>query len=181
MLFRSGIESAEAGTLKQLTQMVPIPPKRQQMVSSLKSNPDVQQLNTVVPGSDLSNLSPPEVALESEASIIGSSYGLADIKDSFVVEILFADDDNLLDADAEGVLAELLVRTRAERNFSVHLTGGSALSENDRARDQALSRAITVHQFLVGKGLSSSSIVVKPVSDNDRRDVVTVSFKVSKA
>ena len=165
----------------QPTQMVPIPPKRQEIVSPLKSGPDVQQLNTVVSGSGLSSSSPPEVALQSEASIIASSYGSADITDSFEVEIFFAAADYLLDAAAEGALAELLVRSRAKRNFSVHLTGGSALSENDRARDQALSRAITVHQFLVRKGLSSSSIVVKPVSDNDRRDVVTVSFKVSKA
>ena len=90
----------------QPTQMVPIPPKRQEIVSPLKSGPDVQQLNTVVSGSGLSSSSPPEVALQSEASIIASSYGSADITDSFEVEIFFAAAAHLLDAAAEGALAE---------------------------------------------------------------------------
>ena len=80
------------------------------------------------------------------------------------------------------IIVETLVvkRSTGASNFTIHLFGGSSISEKAVARQEALSRAIAVYQYLVSSGVPSSSIAVKPVSNDDSRDAVVIYLEASK-
>ena len=161
--------------------MVPLPPVRQAPPSSKTSSKD-EAPSTDLPVADLSTLDSTDknTPISKEDVSINPLQKLSAVSERFEAEILFAKGIELLHGDDEQLLVQVVKRSTGASNFTIHLFGGSSISEKAVARQEALSRAIAVYQYLVSSGVPSSSIAVKPVSNDDSRDAVVIYLEASK-
>jgi len=161
--------------------MVPLPPVRQAPPSSKTSSKD-EAPSTDLPVADLSTLDSTDknTPISKEDVSINPLQKLAAVSERFEAEILFAKGIQLLHGGDEQLLIQVVKRSTGASNFTIHLFGGSSISEKASARQEALSRAIAVYQYLVSSGVPSSSIAVKPVSNDDSRDAVVIYLEASK-
>lgn len=161
--------------------IVPLPPVRQAPFSSKTRSKD-EAPSTEFPVADLSTLdsSDKNTPISKEDVSTNPLQKLAAVPERFEAEILFAKGINLLHGGDEQLLVQVVKRSTGASNFTIHLFGGSSISEKASARQEALSRAIAVYQYLVSSGVPSSSIAVKPVSNDDSRDTVVIYLEASK-
>ncbi len=161
--------------------MVPLPPVRQAPPSSKTSSKD-EAPSTEFPVADLSTLDSTgkNTPISKEDVSTNPLQKLAAVSERFEAEILFAKGIQLLRGGDEQLLVQVVKRSTGASNFTIHLFGGSSISEKAIARQEALSRAIAVYQYLVSSGVPSSSIAVKPVSNDDSRDAVVIYLEASK-
>ena len=162
--------------------MIPLPPVRQAPSPSPKTSSKDEVPSTEFPVTDLSRLDSIDknVPISKEDVSINPLQKLAATSERFEAEILFAKGINLLHGGDEQLLVQVVKRSTGASNFTIHLFGGSSISEKASARQEALSRAIAVYQYLVSSGVPSSSIAVKPVSNDDSRDTVVIYLEASK-
>jgi hypothetical protein len=161
--------------------IVPLPPVRQAPFSSKTRSKD-EAPSTEFPVADLSTLDSTDknTPISKEDVSTNPLQKLAAVPERFEAEILFAKGINLLHGGDEQLLVQVVKRSTGASNFTIHLFGGSSISEKASARQEALSRAIAVYQYLVSSGVPSSSIAVKPVSNDDSRDAVVIYLEASK-
>ncbi|MEK9921859.1 MAG: hypothetical protein VW521_03295, partial [Rhodospirillales bacterium] len=161
--------------------MVPLPPVRQAPFSSKTRSKD-EAPSTEFPVADLSTLDSTDknTPISKEDVSTNPLQKLAAVPERFEAEILFAKGIQLLHGGDEQLLVQVVKRSTGASNFTIHLFGGSSISEKASARQEALSRAIAVYQYLVSSGVPSSSIAVKPVSNDDSRDAVVIYLEASK-
>ncbi len=161
--------------------MVPLPPVRQAPFSSKTRSKD-EAPSTEFPVADLSTLDSTgkNTPISKEDVSTNPLQKIAAVSERFEAEILFAKGIQLLRKGDEQLLVQVLKRSTGVSNFTIHLFGGSSISEKAIARQEALSRAIAVYQYLVSSGVPSSSIAVKPVSNDDSRDAVVIYLEASK-
>jgi len=161
--------------------IVPLPPVRQAPFSSKTRSKD-EAPSTEFPVADLSTLDSTDknTPISKEDVSTNPLQKLAAVPERFEAEILFAKGINLLHGGDEQLLVQVVKRSTGASNFTIHLFGGSSISEKASARQEALSRAIAVYQYLVSSGVPSSSIAVKPVSNDDSRDMVVIYLEASK-
>ena len=161
--------------------IVPLPPVRQAPFSSKTRSKD-EAPSTEFPVADLSTLDSTDknTPISKEDVSTNPLQKLAAVPERFEAEILFAKGINLLHGGDEQLLVQVVKRSTGASNFTIHLFGGSSISEKAVARQEALSRAIAVYQYLVSSGVPSSSIAVKPVSNDDSRDAVVIYLEASK-
>ena len=162
--------------------MVPLPPVRQAPPSSSKTSSKDEAPSTEPPVADLSTLASTDknTPISKEDVSTNPLQKIAAVSERFEAEILFAKGIQLLHGDDEQLLVQVVKRSTGASNFTIHLFGGSSISEKASARQEALSRAIAVYQYLVSSGVPSSSIAVKPVSNDDSRDAVVIYLEASK-
>ena len=161
--------------------MVPLPPVRQVPSSSKTSSKD-EAPSTEFPVADLSTLDSTNknTPISTEDVSTNPLQKLAAVSERFETEILFAKGIQLLHGGDEQLLVQVVKRSTGASNFTIHLFGGSSISEKASARQEALSRVVAVYQYLVSSGVPSSSIAVKPVSNDDSRDAVVIYLEASK-
>jgi hypothetical protein len=161
--------------------IVPLPPVRQAPFSSKTRSKD-EAPSTEFPVADLSTLDSTDknTPISKEDVSTNPLQKLAAVPERFEAEILFAKGINLLHGGDEQLLVQVVKRSTGASNFTIHLFGGSSISEKASARQEALSRVVAVYQYLVSSGVPSSSIAVKPVSNDDSRDAVVIYLEASK-
>ena len=89
-------------------------------------------------------------------------------------EIAFAGSSRSLPPAAEPALSQIVERLKADPALRVRLSGAASTTNDRRARDLALARALAVQRYLLSQGVLSESIRVEPVTGAPARDAVAV-------